>query len=227
MEALPGPDDDLPLLDRILTGDAQAFDELVQRHKQRVYRIAMAVTSNHEDAEEAMQQTFLKVHQHLSGFERTSKFTTWLTRIAINEALQKRRRLRKTESLDTPTLTDGSVMPKQLQDWHDNPERIYSREQMREIVESAIQSLPTMYREAFVVRDVEGLTTEEASEVLQISVPALKTRLLRARLMMREALAGHFQRPATLRSKVFQARWRIQDALMAPFRGSNGKKEEM
>jgi RNA polymerase sigma-70 factor, ECF subfamily len=217
---LPVSDVDLPLVDRILAGDVHAFEELVQRHKQRVYRIAVAITSNHEDAEEAMQQTFLKVYQHLGRFERASKFTTWLTRIAMNEALQKRRRQRKTESLDDLTATDDGVMPKQLQDWHEDPERLYSREQMREIVESAIQSLPTMYREVFVVRDVEGLTTGEAAEMLQLSVPTLKTRLLRARLMMRESLAAHFQRPATLKSKFIQARWRIRDALMTPFRQS-------
>jgi RNA polymerase sigma-70 factor, ECF subfamily len=222
----PVPDDDLPLLDRVLAGGARAFEELVQRHKQRIYRVAMAITANHEDAEEAMQQTFLKVYRHLAGFERASKFTTWLTRIAMNEALQKIRRQRKMESIDDLTAKEG-IMPKQLQDWHDNPEKAYSKEQMREIVESAIQALPTTYREAFVMRDVEGLTTDEAAEVLQISVPALKTRLLRARLMMREALAKHYQRPATLKSKMFQARWRIQDSLMAPFRCSTCKTEEI
>jgi RNA polymerase sigma-70 factor, ECF subfamily len=80
-------DDDVMLLDRILTGDANAFEELVHRHEQRVYRIAMGIIGNHEDAEEAMQQTFLKVHQHLGGFQRSAKFATWMTRIAINEAL--------------------------------------------------------------------------------------------------------------------------------------------
>ncbi|MBI3671044.1 MAG: sigma-70 family RNA polymerase sigma factor [Acidobacteria bacterium] len=215
---LLAPDDDLPLLDRIVAGDAQAFEELVQRHEERVYRVTIAITGNHEDAEEAMQQTFLKVYQHLGGFQRASKFTTWLTRIAVNEALQKRRRQRVTESLDDPRLTDEAVMPKQLRDWHDDPEKIYSKQQMREIVESAIQSLAPMYREVFVLRDVQGLTTQEAAEALGIAVSALKSRLLRARLMMREALAGHFQRPITLKSRIFQVRWKIQDALVAGFR---------
>jgi len=226
----PGPavlDDDLPLLDYVAAGDSQAFEELVQRHKHLAYRVAMVITGNQQDAEEAMQDTFLKVYTHLGEFQRASKFRTWLTRIAINEALLKRRRQRKTESLDELLQTEEGVLPKQLQDWRDDPESIYSKEQMKEIVEKAIHSLPPMYRQAFVMRDVEGLSTEEAAEALQLSIPTLKTRLLRARLMMREALAEHFQQPATLKSRVLQARWRIQDALMTSLRASSGKKEEM
>jgi RNA polymerase sigma-70 factor, ECF subfamily len=199
----------------------------MRRHKQLAYRVAMAITGNQQDAEEAMQDTFLKAYTHLGEFQRASKFRTWLTRITINEALLKRRRQRKTESLDELLQTEEGVLPKQLQDWHDDPESIYGKEQMREIVETAIHSLPPMYREAFVMRDVEGLSNAEAAEAMQLSVPALKTRVLRARMMMREALAGHFQRPATLKSKVLQARWRIQDALMASFRTPSDKKEEM
>ena len=226
-EARMAPDNDLPLVDRVLAGDAQAFEELVGRHQQRVYRVTMAITGNQEDAEEAMQDTFLKTYRHLGEFQRASKFSTWLTRIAVNEALQKRRRQRITESLDDPTLTDEGVMPKQLEDWRDNPEKIYSKQQIREIVERAIQSLPPIYREAFVLRDVEALTTEQAAEALGIAVPALKSRLLRARLMMREALAGYFQRPPTLKSRMIQARWKIQDALAARFRQPSGKKGEI
>jgi len=220
-------DDDVPLLDRVLAGDVLAFEELVQRHEQRVYRITMAITGNHQDAEEAMQDTFLKAHRHLSGFERTSKFSTWLTRIAVNEALQCRRRQRATESLDELTSTEEGMVPKQLQDWHDDPEKTYSKQQMRDIVEQAIQSLPTQYREAFVLRDVQGLTTEEAAEALGLSRPALKSRLLRARLMMREALAVHFQRSPTLKSKMIQARLKLFDALTVPFRQRSGNKGDM
>ena len=102
-------DEDLVLLDRILTGDAKAFEELIHRHEQRIYRVAMGIIGNHEDAEEAIQQTFLKVYQHLGGFQRSSKFTTWMTRIAINEALQILRRRRPTVSLDDPQVSDEGV----------------------------------------------------------------------------------------------------------------------
>lgn len=214
----PTVDQDLPLLDRILAGDAGAFEELVHRHQQRVYRLAMAILGNHEDAEEAMQQTFLRVHQHLGGFQRSSKFTTWVTRIAVNEALQIRRRRRPAVSLDDPQITEEVLMPKQLRDWHDDPERIYDKQQIREIVERAIQSLPAIYRETFVLRDVQGLTTEESATALGIAVPALKTRLLRARLMMREALACYLQKKPTLKSRVAQVRWKLQDVLLGRMR---------
>jgi RNA polymerase sigma-70 factor, ECF subfamily len=211
-------DEDLVLLDRILTGDANAFEELVHRHEQRVYRIAMGIIGNHEDAEEAMQQTFLKVHQHLGGFQRSAKFATWMTRIAINEALQIRRRRRPTVSLDDLQVSDDGVIPRELRDWHDDPGKIYDKQQIREIVERAIQSLPTIYREAFVVRDVQGLTTEEAAAALGIGVSALKTRLLRSRLLMREALAVYLQRKPTLKSRATQVRWKLQDAFLARMR---------
>lgn len=211
-------DEDLVLLDRILTGDAKAFEELVHRHEQRVYRVAMGVIGNHEDAEEAMQQTFLKVHQHLGGFQRSSKFATWMTRIAINEALQIRRRRRPTVSLDDLQVSDEGVMPKELRDWHDDPGKVYDKQQIREIVERAIQFLPTIYREAFVVRDVQGLTSEEAAAALGIGVSALKTRLLRARLMMREALAVYLQREPSLKSRAAQVRWKLQDVFLARMR---------
>ncbi|MBS1867672.1 MAG: sigma-70 family RNA polymerase sigma factor [Acidobacteria bacterium] len=217
-ENLARGDDDLPLLDRVLAGDAKAFEELVRRHEQRVYRVAMGITANHEDAEEAMQQTFLKVHQHVSEFHGSSKFSTWMTRIAINEALQIRRRRRPNVSLDELQDTKDGSLPKELRDWHDNPAQVFEKTRIREIVEAAIQSLPPLYRDAFVLRDVEGFTTEEAAAALGISQTALKTRLLRARLMMRDALAVFLQRKPTLASRASQVRWKIQDALLAGMR---------
>jgi len=226
-ECQPSADVDLPMLDRVLAGDAQAFEELVHLYEERVFRITMAVTGNHEDAEEAMQSAFLKVYRNLSGFHRTAKFSTWLTRIAINEGLQTRRRQKRMESIDEVTSGEEMVLPKQLQDWHDNPEKLYSKEQMREIVETAIQSLTPMYREIFVLRDVQGLTTLEAAEALGIAVATAKSRLLRARLIMREQLTRHFQRPPTLKSRLFQARWKILDALMAPLQRTAKKEREI
>lgn len=218
-------DEDISLLDRISAGDTHAFEELVHRHAQRVYRVAMGIIGNHEDAEEAMQQTFLRVHQHLAKFQRLSKFTTWMTRIALNEALQIRRRRRPMVSLDDPRVTDEESMPKQLRDWHDDPSKIYDKQQIREIVESAIQSLPSIYREAFVLRDVQGLTSEESAAALGIGLSALKTRLLRARLMMREALAVYLQKTPTLKSRASQIRWKLQDALLASMRRKLGGEE--
>lgn len=223
-------DEDLVLVDRTLSGDPKAFEELVHRHEQRVYRVTIGIIGNHEDAEEAMQQTFLKVYQHLGGFQRSSKFTTWMTRIAINEALQIRRRRRPTVSLDDLQVSDEGVTPRELRDWHDDPGKLYDKQQIREIVEQAIQSLPTIYREAFVLRDVQGLTTQEAAMALAIGVSSLKTRLLRARLMMREALAVYLQREPSLKSRAAQARWKLQDAFLARtrriIRGKEGSSND-
>ncbi len=219
-------DEDLQLVSRALAGEAKAFEELVRRHERRVYRATVAITGNQQDAEEAMQETFLKVYQHLSEFRQASRFTTWLTRIAINEALQVLRRRRNTESLDEPLTTDEHFVPKQLEDWHDDPEKMYAKEELRQIVEQAIQSLAPIYREAFVLRDVQGLTTEEAAEALGVAIPTLKSRLLRARLMMREMLAARFQRRPTLKTRIMRARAMIRGALSARFLSSPGQKGE-
>jgi len=195
-------DDDLPIVDRVLAGDTQAFEELVRRHERRIYRTAFAITGNPEDAEDAMQDTFLKVYQHLGEFQRASRFTTWLTRIAVNEGLQRLRRRRKTESLDDPVMSEEDIMPRQVEDWRDNPEKAYATQEIRQFVEEAIRSLPPAYRVVFVLRDVEELSTEEAAEALGLTISALKSRLLRARLMVREALAARFGRPAGQKSEM-------------------------
>jgi RNA polymerase sigma-70 factor (ECF subfamily) len=195
-------DDDLPIVDRVLAGDTEAFTELVRRNERRVYRTTLAITRNPEDAEDAMQETFLKAYQHLAEFQRTSRFTTWLTRIAINEGLQRVRRRRPTESLDELVSAEEEMMPRQVRDWQDNPEELYAKQEIREFVEEAIHSLPPLYRVAFILRDVEEVSTEEAAEVLGVSIPALKSRVLRARLMVRELLAKRFQQAPTLKSRI-------------------------
>lgn len=220
-------DDDLPLLERVLTGDTQAFEEIVGRHKVRVYRATFAITGNAQDAEEAMQDAFMKAYQHLHEFQRASKFSTWLTRIAVNEGLQRRRRRKPTVSIDEVISNEDGVMPKQFEDWHDTPEKIYSKQQTREIVERAIQSLKPIYREVFVLRDVQGLSTEETAEALGVSIANVKSRLLRARLMMRELLAPHFQRRLTLQARLRKTGWKLQDAVLSSLRRVSSKREEM
>ncbi len=129
---IPG-DEDLPLVDRALAGDTEAFEDLVHRHECRVYRTAVALTGNAEDAEEALQDTFLSVYQHLSEFRRDSRFTTWLTRIAINAALYKIRRRRENVSLDDPEESAEAFAPERFESWRDNPERLYASEEMRRV----------------------------------------------------------------------------------------------
>jgi RNA polymerase sigma-70 factor, ECF subfamily len=198
--------DDLVLVDRVLKGDRHSFEPLVRRHERRVFRVTLAVLGNVEDAEEAMQDAFIKAFRHLGQFRRESRFTTWLTRIAVNEALQKRQARKNWVSLDdsreVPGPIDEQIMPRRREIWRADPEKLYGKQELRQIIETAIQSLPAIYREAFVLRDVEEMSAEEAAEAIGITVPALKSRTLRARLMMREALAAFFEQPPTLGAKI-------------------------
>lgn len=218
-------DDDLSIVDRVLAGDTQAFEEIVRRHQQRVYRTTLAVTSNQEDAEEAAQETFLNAYQHLGQFQREARFTTWLTRIAINEGLQVLRKRKNMESLDEPVMSEEGMMPRQVEDWQDNPEELYAKQEIRQFVQEAIRSLPPAYRVAFVLRDVEGLSTEETAEALGLSVAAVKSRLLRARLMMREALTPRFQRPPSFKSRIMRAGMMLGEAV-GRLRHPTGQKEQ-
>jgi len=195
-------EDDLLLVERVLAGDRRAFEPLVRKHERRVFRLTLAVLGNIEDAEEAMQDTFVKAFRHLDQFRREARFTTWLTRIAINEAIQKRSKRKNLVPLAEAETATEQFTPKRYESWKSNPEQLYGKQEIHQIVESAIQSLPEIYREAFVLRDIEELSAEEAAEALGITVPALKSRLLRARLMLRETLAEKFEEPATLRTKI-------------------------
>jgi len=197
-----GPEGDLVLVERVLAGDRRAFESLVRRHERRIFRVTLAVLGNIEDAEEAMQDTFVKAFRHLDQFRKEARFTTWLTRIAINEAIQKRNARKNFMPIAEAETTEQQFAPRRHESWKSNPEQLYGKQEIHQIVENAIQLLPEIYREAFVLRDVEELSAEEAAEVLGITVPALKSRLLRARLMMRETLAEKFEEPPTLKAKI-------------------------
>lgn len=188
-----GPEDDLLLVDRVVGGDRRAFETLVRKHERRVFRVALAVLGNAEDAEEAMQDAFVKTFRHIQQFRRESRFTTWLTKIAVNEALQKRKARKGTISLEVVAEAEVKVFPHRSYQWHEDPEKLYGKQEVRTMVEDAIRSLPPIYRETFVLRDVEGLRAEEAAEILGLTLPAIKSRLLRARLLVREALAARLE----------------------------------
>jgi len=194
--------DDSSLVDRVLGGDRRAFEPLVRRHERRVFRVALAVLGNVEDAEEAMQDTFVKAFRHLGQFRKEARFSTWLTRIAVNESIEKRNARKNYAPLGEAEIAAGRTPPKRYEPWRNSPEEVYGKEEIHRLVEDGIRSLPEIYREAFVLRDVEGLSAEEAAEALGIGVPALKSRLLRARLALREKLAERFEAPATLKTKI-------------------------
>lgn len=221
---LHGGDEDLPLVDRALAGDNQAFEDLVRRHECRVFRTALSLTGNHEDAEEALQDAFLSVYEHLSEFRRDSRFTTWLTRIAINAALQKIRRRRDTVSLDDPDPSEADFSPRRTDSWRENPEHLYAAEEMRRFVEEAVLSLPPDYRVVFVLRDVAEMDTVEAAEVLGLTIAALKSRLLRARLMVRESLAARLAQPPTLKTRLRNAGLMVREAVAAGWARFPGQK---
>jgi RNA polymerase sigma-70 factor, ECF subfamily len=187
--------DESALVEKARAGDAQAFTELVNHYERKIYRLAKHITQNDEDAEDVLQEAFLKAYEHLDGFKGDSKFYTWIVRIAVNEALMKLRKRRPNQvSLDEPVVTDGDdLMPRDLQDWGPSPEQRYARTELNQILTDAIEDLDAPYRMAFVLRDVSELSTEETAEALGISVPAVKSRLLRARLKLRQKLDPFFR----------------------------------
>ncbi len=188
--------DETALVARAKAGDADAFSELVQHYDRRVFRMAKQITQNDDDAEDVLQEAFLKAYTHLNDFQGNSKFYTWVVRIAVNEALMKLRKRRSDRSvpLDEPIETGEDEMAREIAVWDDNPEETYSREELAELLDEAVQSLKPAYRTVFILRDIEELSIEETSEALGLSISAVKSRLLRARLQLREKLTRQFKR---------------------------------
>ena len=187
--------DELALVQAAKRGDVSAFEQLVKRYDRNIFRIAQHITQNREDAEDVVQDAFLKAYENLEQFQGNSKFYTWLVRIAVNESLMKLRRRRsdRTVSLDEDIETEEDTMPREVADWSPNPEQLYKQGELKDILRRTIQGLPASFRTVFVLRDVEGLSTEETAEALDLSIPAVKSRLLRARLQLRERLNKYFR----------------------------------
>src|SRR5947199_1254957 len=191
--------EELQLVQAAKRGDITAFEQLVKRYDRNVFRIAQHITQNREDAEDVVQDAFLKAYQNLGQFQGNSKFYTWLVRIAVNEALMKLRKRKsdKTVSIDEDVETDEGFVPREVTDWSPNPEQLYKQAELGDILEKTIAGLPSGFRTVFVLRDVEGLSTEETADALGLSIPAVKSRLLRARLQLRERLGRHFKQNKT------------------------------
>jgi RNA polymerase sigma-70 factor (ECF subfamily) len=188
--------DESILVARAREGDTRAFGELVRRYEGKIFRLAQHVTQNREDAEDVLQETFLKAYEHLDQFKGDSKFYTWIVRIAVNQALMKlrRRKTDKSVSLDETIDTGEDTITREIAAWDEDPEQRFSREELGQILDTAVDSLEPPYRSVFVLRDIEELSTEETAEALNLSVPAVKSRLLRARLQLREKLTRYFKR---------------------------------
>jgi len=194
--SVPTGFDESSLVAQAKAGDQAAFSELVTHYERKIYRLAKNITRNDEDAEDVLQDAFLKAYTHLDNFKGDSKFYTWIVRIAVNEALMRLRK-RKTDRnvpLDEPVELGEETVAREIAVWEDNPEQRYSKEEWRAILDSAVDDLKPDFRTVFVLRDIEELSTEETAETLGISVPAVKSRLLRARLALRETLTRQFKR---------------------------------
>ena len=183
------------LIRRVRDGDKEAFYELVHPYQRSVFFAAKSVLKNDADAEEAAQEAVLKAFTHIEGFRGESKFGTWLIRITINEARMKFRKQHRHlyESLDEPTADEqGDYRPKDFADWKEIPIEALRLKELREALAKALESLQPKYREVLVLRDIEQLSIAETAEALDISETNVKTRLHRARLHMRDALAPGF-----------------------------------
>jgi len=220
---ISGGEDDLALIELVLSGDRRAFEPLVRKHERRVFRVVLAVLGNVEDAEDAMQDTFVKAFRHLDQFRRDSRFTTWLTRIAVNEALQKRQARKNSVSLQESPEVESKALPGRFEPWTSNPEKLYRKQEIRQLVERAIQALPPIYRETLVLRDIEEMSAEEAAGVLGITVPALKSRLLRARLLLRESLSVHFEERRQLSTRILDSAKQVGNMMRAGLTRSAGR----
>jgi RNA polymerase sigma-70 factor, ECF subfamily len=188
------PDDpDSELVRQTQSGDKDAFEKLVRRHNRRVFGTLAGILGDLDDARDASQEAFLKAFENIGRFEGRSKFSTWLTSIAVNTATEMLRRRKPTEPLDDIAI-DEDFRPRQVQQWAKDPEEILSAMQRNTLVSEAVSRLPYKYRVAVLLRDISQFSTEDAAATLGLSVPALKARVLRGRLMLRESLAVHFTR---------------------------------
>ena len=189
---------DQALIEKIKAGDFQAFEILVNRYEGKVYRLAMRMLRNQQDAEDALQEAFLQVYRGLKSFEGRSNFSTWLFRLATNVCLMKIRH-RGTEPAGMLPLEDFLPQHEEgeapaIQGWPEKPEEILLTKESREKMMEALEKLPADYRAVFILRDIEGFSNAETGETLGISVAAVKSRLHRARIALRGMLAEYFEK---------------------------------
>ena len=183
------------LIRRVQAGEAEAFYELVRPYERAVFLAAVAIVKNEADAEEVAQEAVLKAFKALGRFRQESKFSTWLIQIAINEAKMKLRKDRRHlyESIEQGQQgNDGEYIPRDFADWREIPSQALERRELRNALKRALESLPEKYRTILILRDVNQLSITETAQVLGLSAANVKTRLSRARLQMRDALATGF-----------------------------------
>lgn len=194
--AQPGLEQDpnLALVHAAKAGDANAFAQLVARNTPLLFRVTRYILNSREDAEDVVQEAFLKAYLNLSTFEERARFSTWLTRIAVNAALVKLRNSGRAISVSLDEEREEDVpRHENLADWHPNPEQLYSSCELRSILQKALASLPHRSQVVFMLRDVEGLSINETAQMLGLTASAVKTCLFRTRLRLRDLLRRHFE----------------------------------
>jgi RNA polymerase sigma-70 factor (ECF subfamily) len=189
-------DSEAVLLERVRNGETEAFYELVRPHERGIYLAALSILNNDADAEEVVQEAILKAFKAIARFRQEAKFSTWIIQITINEARMKLRKDRRHmyDSLDEPRRgeDEGDYVPRDFADWREIPSEALETARLRQALKRALESLSPKYRQVLVLRDVEHLNIAETAKLLGITEASVKTRLLRARLMMRDALAPGF-----------------------------------
>ena len=183
------------LIARVQRGESELFYELVRPYERRVYAAALAILRNEADAEDVAQEAMLKAFANIGQFRAEARFSTWLIQITVNEALMRRRRQRTVtmEGIEDHRDEEGEYTPRDFADWREIPSEALERKEVRQKLAEALATLDRKYREVFVLRDMEHLNIQETAEALGISVASVKTRLLRARLMLRDLLAAGWQ----------------------------------
>jgi len=191
MTAGADPRDEAQMIAAILAGDTSHFHTLIRPYERSVYMMALSLLKNEAEAEDVAQEAFLKAFRNLAGFRADAKFSTWLIAITLNEARSRlrRRQVVVMESLDQSQEEGGHVSPALLRDWREIPSEALERSEVRRLLQEAIADLPVIYREVFLLRDVEELSVNETSEALGITVASVKVRLHRARIMLQKRLA--------------------------------------
>ena len=200
----PGHEREVALIERIQRGERELFYELIQPYEKRVFVMVFTILRNEADAEDVAQEAFLKAFKHLSQFRAESRFSTWLIQVAINEARmwQRKRHLEIMKPIEDSENEDGAYTPHDFADWREIPSEALERKEIRDRLIAALGSLARKYREVFVLRDVQHMSIEETSEALGISVGAVKTRLLRARMMLRDLLSPGLEKVLTSASQL-------------------------
>jgi RNA polymerase sigma-70 factor (ECF subfamily) len=185
--------DDAALVTRAQAGDTAAFDTLVERYADKVHRLTYKVLRHEEDAEDALQDAFLSAYRNLPRFKGESTFSTWLYRVAMNAALMRLRKRREgMVSIEQPSDREDSRVTLQLADWAKTPPDAVVNDELRQALERAVDLLPEELSKVFLLREVEGLSNGEVADILELSIPAVKSRLHRARVALRDSLNRYF-----------------------------------